>query len=167
MTLGHLDSDRLIALLHERQDLTAEERLHLVACAECRLELELVRASGRLEHGAVARLDSGRIADAVRRRLATSGPRVRPMLFRWIAVAAAAALLLVVYHPGGSVTDPMPGPPRAAMLHELDGLTEAELEAVLDALPPAADRGGHVESAPLDQLDTRSLERVLQSISME
>jgi hypothetical protein len=58
----------------------------------------------------------------------------------------------------------LPTGAEIAVLHELDGLTAAELEAVLETIPPTADEAVHVESAPIGDLSAKDLERMLHSM---
>jgi hypothetical protein len=55
-------------------------------------------------------------------------------------------------------------PVEVSVLHELDGLGEPELEAVLESIPLAAGAVFHPEPAPLDELNVNDLERLLRSM---
>jgi hypothetical protein len=80
-----------------------------------------------------------------------------------LAVGAAAVLALAVLF---GRPEPASVPPAVAttVLHELDGLTPAELEAVLETIPPPADEATHVEAAPLGELSVPELERMLRAM---
>ena len=85
-------SDRMPEVAMQRAAWTAEESAHLVSCADCRGEWELVLAAKRLEARAPA-VDAAAIAAAVQRRLATE--RATSRRGRWIwAVGSAASLRL-------------------------------------------------------------------------
>ncbi len=166
MTDTHLPTERFPEVLQGRSPWSAEEASHLAGCPACRLEWSITAAAPELGRAAADRLDVERIAGAVRRKLAHAAPargRVsRPVWWFTGLAAAAAALLLALPR-----VEPPASPatvPQVMVLHELDDLTAAELEVVLDALPPAAGAASHVEMLPLDELDTGALERVLQSM---
>ncbi len=167
---AHLDSDRLHSVAHGLARWSAEEAAHLDRCAECRLEWEMVRTAQTLGRSPVARVDAARVAAIVGRRLATqspSYPRRAPRGGRWITIgfAAAAAIALVVFFPRGTTSTEGVAPVgQIAVLHELDGLTPAQLEVVLETFPPAADEALHVEAAPIGELSEMDLERMLRSM---
>ena len=81
---------------------------------------------------------------------------------RWLTGLAAAAAVVLALVPGANPNSAVP--PAIAVLHELDGLTSSELEAVLETIPPPANAAVHVEASPLGELNAHDLERVLQSM---
>jgi len=169
MNTSHIDPDRLADTALGTAALSDAESAHVAECAECRLERELVAAAGRLGVAQVARLSPTRVADAVRHRLATEpGPPVPRARATWlVGLAAAAALALAVWYGSTRVSAPAPmgsAPVELSVLHELDGLGEPELEAVLESIPLAAGAVFHPELAPLDELNVNDLERLLRSM---
>ncbi len=169
MTDPHIDSDRMPLLAHAGGKWTPVETAHLAGCAECRLEWELVQAASALGRAAASRIDPNRVAARVLHRLTeaprrSSGFAVRPA--RWALALAAAAAIVLAFRIAGSHSPVRvaPSPARPGILHELDELTASELEAIFDAIPPAAANETHVESAPFGELDTNDLERVLRSL---
>ena len=126
---------------------------------------ELKRLAKALGRGAADGLDPERISEQVLARLRTVPRATVPRrVLRWaIGLAAAAGLAIaVVTRPGshGSV----PAASALVSLPELDDLSTAELEAVLESIPLPADSALHVEAAPIDELNAQELERVLRSL---
>ncbi|HSE51485.1 MAG TPA: hypothetical protein VLB00_04815, partial [Gemmatimonadales bacterium] len=82
----------------------------------------------------------------------------------WVLAAAAAAVLALAVLL--RAPEPVSEPPAVAItvLHELDDLTPAELEAVLETIPPTAEEALHVEAAPLGELSVPDLERMLRAM---
>lgn len=169
MSETHLDSDRLLAVAHGKGHWSADERVHLDGCAECRLEWNVVRAAWMLGRAPAEGVAPSRAAAAVVRRISTaeaapSGSRFRPVGWA-LGLAAAAVLTLAVLIPRGTAPRGLAAPgEEIVMLHELDGLTVAELEAVLETIPPAANAATHVEAAPIGELSAQDLERMLHSM---
>ena len=166
MSAQHLDSDRFAAVSRGESRWTGAEAAHLDRCPECRLEWRLVSVARRLGHPESAGIDPERMAGAVIERLAREPATPAQPARRWgrragwVLVAGAAALLaLAVLLPGGE-----PASPTITVLHELDDLTPAELEAVLETIPPTADEAMHVEAAPLGELSVPDLERMLRDM---
>ena len=128
-------------------------------------DAELLRRARQLGRAEADELDPERVAGSVLARLRAE-PRVRvgPVVVRWtLGLAAAAALAIAVVTRSGSEPE---APAAAALvaLPELDDLTAAELEAVLETIPPPADSAIHVEVAPIDELNAQELERVLRTL---
>jgi hypothetical protein len=169
MTAEHLDSDRFTAVSGGESRWTGAESAHIDRCPACRLEWQLVRASRSLGSRESAEIDAARAAGIVLQRLVSEPAEPARRWTRragWMLAAGAAALLaLAVLLPGGAPA-PAPSPPAAAMtvLHELDDLTPAELEAVLETIPPTAEEAPHVEAAPLGELSVPDLERMLRAM---
>ncbi len=170
MSTSHIDPDRLADTALGTAPLSDAETAHVAGCGECRRELELVAAAGRLGVAEVARLSPRSVSEVVRHRLATE-PRASVLRGRtpWlVGLGAAAALALAVWY-GSTRGSAPPGPIGFApielsVLHELDGLGEPELEAVLESIPLAAGAVFHPELAPLDELNVNDLERLLRSM---
>ena len=112
-------------------------------------------------------IDAAQLAATVLQRLVSEPAEPARRWSRragWMLAAGVAALLaLAVLLPGGS---PAPAPAAASItvLHELDDLTPAELEAVLETIPPSVDEALHVETAPLGELSVSDLERMLRAM---
>lgn len=167
MTAQHLDSDRFTAVSRGESRWTGAESAHIDRCPECRLEWQLGRAARSLGRRESAEVDAAQAAGLVLQRL-VSAP-AEPAR-RWsgragwmLAAGVAAALALAILLREG---EPAPAPPGVAMtvLHELDDLTPAELEAVLETIPPSADEALHVDAAPLGELSVSDLERMLRAM---
>ena len=132
-------------------------------------EDQLLQAAAKLGEDAVRTLNGQRVARVVLERLATepSEParRIRPIVVRWFlgVAAAAAAILLFMRLPSTASLLSSPSSP-VTVLHELDDLTASELQLLLESLPPAADAAAHPEGASFDELDAKSLERLLRSL---
>jgi len=171
MTDCHIIADRMPAVANGKAGWGPSEAAHLESCPACRLEWDLVRTAHGLGADVAAALDTGRIAEKVARRIADAGPVARPRVAapvaRWlIGLAAAAALVLAVrpWRFGGSVPNPAHPVAAVSVLNELDDLTPAELESVLEGLPTAAEAVPHVESVPFGDLEANDLERMLRSL---
>jgi len=163
---AHLDSDRFTAVSQGESRWTGAESAHLDRCPECRLEWQLVRAARSLGGPESEGIDASRVAGAVMQRLLSEPPRPARHWSRrvgWMLAAGAAAVLAFAV----LLRDREPGSAPAAaitVLHELDDLTPAELEAVLEAIPPTAEEALHVEAAPLGELSVPDLERMLRAM---
>jgi anti-sigma-K factor RskA len=145
----------------------ADEETHLAACADCAAEWRLVQAASRIGRR-LPPLDPDRIAADVRARLAsgevprtTAATRIRWRQV-WLGLAAAAAVTLAV---GIGLRQRGRTPPErpAALLVELDDLDSAELELVLEAVPPIIDAALPDGAVGMSDLSTTELERVLGS----
>ena len=174
MNATHIDTDRLAEQAHDGSDWTATDAAHLAGCADCRLELEVIAAAGRLGAAQLAGFDASRVAAGVRRRLAAEPGRPAARVVRhpawWLAGLAAAAAVVLAVRMGmpngsGNSSEASQGASVAvSILHELDGLSAPQLEEVLQSIPPATAALEHVEMAPLSNLDANDLERMLRSM---
>ena len=134
-------------------------------------DTELEQLARTLGNRAVDSLDPERIAEATRRRLAAEpapGPVIwrRPRYWATVLAAAAAVLLVLRLTLPGPTTQPSTaeGAPAVPFLTELDALSPAELEFVLETLPPATESTVHPEAAVYEELDIKSLELLLRSL---
>src|SRR6185295_8079154 len=95
-------SDRMAGVLAGRDHWSREDEEHLVVCADCRSEWQLLARSAALG-GDLPALDAGSIASQVQQRLARANRRAKNLRRGWIGVglAAAAALVLVLARPEG------------------------------------------------------------------
>lgn len=171
MTDCHLITDRMPGVANGSAGWHGSETAHIDSCPDCRREWELIQAARGLGAGVVAALDTSRIAARVARRLAAPDPESKsPILSpaaRWLIGLAAAAAIVIAFHPwrsGPSALHPSSPAGAVSVLNELDDLTPSELESVLEAFPPAADAVPHVESAPFGDLEPKDLERMLRSL---
>jgi len=172
MSLTHIDSDRIVELSGDTTERSKLEARHLSECAECRLELQMTQAARRLGVAQMTGFDPQRVADGVRHRLATTPvtgptPGSRRVGYWLAGLAAAAAVVFAVgigtrNSPAGGVVPVQLA--ALSTLHELDGLGAPELEEVLRSIPPASEALGHVEIAPLNELNASDLELVLRSM---
>jgi hypothetical protein len=126
---------------------------------------DLKRLARELGRGAAGTLDPERISGRVLTRLRSeSRVRVVSLVLRWgVGLAAAAALAIAVVSRPGS-EDPAPAVAALVSIPELDDLTAAELEAVLETIPLPVDSSVHVEAAPMDELNAQELLRVLRTL---
>lgn len=167
MTDQHLDSDRFPAVVRGEARWTGTEAAHLDRCAECRLEWKLVGAAGTLGRPESAGIDAPGVAAAVLRRLVSEPAQPKPQWSRRaglvLVLGAAAVLALAVLLPR---QEPplVPAAAASTVLHELDDLTPAELEAVLETIPATAEAALYVEAAPLGELSVPDLERMLRAM---
>ena len=167
MTELHLDADRMPDVARGAAQWSAEELRHLGHCDQCRSEWAMVQVAAGLGRGVARRLGSARIADTVARRLASEPPPRRTLVgrtARLLAAGMAAAAAIAVF--GSTRLDPplLDSPATQSVLHELDELNPAELETLLESLPPEAGATAHPEPATVNELDTSSLERLLRSL---
>ncbi|NOT07278.1 MAG: hypothetical protein HOP28_03645 [Gemmatimonadales bacterium] len=163
MTDDHIEADRLVELAANGVLPTAAEDGHLAACADCRLERQLLSSARRLGTDAVLALDPAVVAARVRERLAGAPAPVaawhRPK--RWLTMLAAAAVLLFVVRLSLPERHAVPA---ATVLNELDGLSSEELEVVLATIPATALSVPRIDEMPLSELTADDLERVLRSM---
>ena len=131
---------------------------------------ELNRAAAELGSREVAGLDGERISRHVLARLQTEpAGAVRPILpiARRIGLGLAAAALIVLMvrlSLGGERAALHESPAPVSLLSELDGLNVSELEQLLESMPPASDASVSPEPVTIDELDIKSLERLLRSL---
>lgn len=174
MSASHIDTERISEPPNGPKVWTDEEAAHLAGCADCRFEVEMIAAARRIGAAQLTGFDADRVAAGVRRQLRTrphdAPGRVTSHPGRWLAgLAAAAAVVLAVRmgiptSPGSSRGAGHPLPAVVSVLHELDGLSEPELEAVLHSIPPASEALDHQDMALLSDLNATDLERVLRSM---
>jgi hypothetical protein len=135
-------------------------------------EEELLRTAAKLGDSVARALDEQQLARRVLARLASEPSEtllLRRPRRRWLlGLAAAAAILLVLRLAIQPAVNSPAGPADAAttqtVLHELDDLSTAELEVLLETLPPAAGAAVHPDPGSFDELDAKALERLLRSL---
>jgi hypothetical protein len=161
-------SDRMPGVLAGRDHWSREDEEHLVVCADCRSEWQLL-ARGAALGAELPTLDASRISAEVQRRLARAKRAERNRRLGWIGLglAAAAALVLVVARPDGQGpigTGPVTGTRLEIPFIELDSLSAAQLEAVLETLEPPLGSNSTLDAPTLQDLDDHQLERLLRSL---
>lgn len=164
-------SDRMPEVAAGRAVWSAPEGGHLAECSDCQAEWRLVQAAAELGVAVGRTVAPDQIAAGVRNRLqapptpATSWPgRVRRVA---LPLAAAAVLLLLVWQASPwPRTDPEPVT-LMAVLPELDGLSEAELETMFTMVTgaeadPAPPLGTSESLGDLSDEELESLLRLLE-----
>jgi hypothetical protein len=162
--------DRMPDVLHRPGGWTDAEAEHLAACADCQAEWRLVQAASELYGGLVVRGD--RIAaDVVRRLREPPEPAAQRLPWRGpllglVGIAAALALVFGVSwqrQPGETGAPDDSAVQTAVLIPELNGLSEDQLEAVLQALQTSVDDGASGSLPRLGDLDESQLEQLLQA----
>lgn len=163
-------ADRMPDVAHGRAAWTDDEAQHMASCAGCTVEWRLVTAGARL--GRLAVLDVDAVATAVVQRLRTPDVRAAGPRTRWsdvvigLAAAASIAFVFVWRADDGRAPAPTPAVARvAALLPELNALTEPELEQVLTVIEASViDEGAGVTSPRMGDLTDDELEQLLRSV---
>lgn len=171
MTLCEQLSDRMPAVARGEAAWSPDEEAHLAACADCRLEWELVSAAAGMGHEVAAALDPHHVTERVLGRLRAER-RSRARRIGWsVAGLAAAAVLALTVWTGGPRRQISPLPGRGVNhvaqipLPELDSLATPELEAVLRTLDAPIDTSVEgVDTGDLDDLDSGELQHVLDGL---
>lgn len=159
-------SDRIPDVVRGLARWTTEETEHLAACADCRLELELVAAVHRVGARLPAPPTPHITAAVVLARLAAHRSSRR----RWwrylglggVAAAGFAALLwsgAVLTGPGASRDSAVAAAEIA--LPELEPLDTAELDSLLEMMDSASLGWSAIDEPTLGDLDADELEQVL------
>ena len=154
--------DRIPDVASGRAKWSPEEEAHLDGCPECREEWALVRAAARVGTEVEREFDPSRIAGAVVARWREAPrPAVRPIRRAALVGLATAAAALLVLLPRG----PAPATAESPLiLTELDSLSTDELVLVADQLDLPLTELELFEEAPLSDLDTIQLGRILRSL---
>ena len=157
-------SDRMPAVVHGRSRWSPDEAAHLAACAECRDELALVQAAVTLGRKTPRLSDPAGLAETVERRLAGARLRRRDGARRIAGLAAAAALLIMVW--GRWPERPAPTAAGAAAqalvpLPELELLDPSELDSLLQRMETPAAGSSTLDAPGLGDLEDTELEQVL------
>ncbi|MDZ4673247.1 MAG: hypothetical protein SGI84_02270 [Gemmatimonadota bacterium] len=163
-------SDLMPEVARGRATWTRTDTAHLAACDTCQDEWDLVR--GAASHGTAIgmQVNIDRITGRVLQRLQQEpAAPVRQFPVRRLAwpIAIAAGLSLMIW--GGPPRNPAPNPmptTTVAVLHELDDLTPAELEAMLELVPetPVANYRTLETPESLSDLSAEELELLLSSM---
>lgn len=145
---------------------SAEEQGHLDGCADCRAEWELLAAARRLGAAVEREYDGAGAARVVaaRWRLHPTGAEVVRRRVFYSVLTAAAAILLVILGTQVLPSRSSDTPASPIFLTELDSLTTDELVLVADGLDVPFTQLEMLEEAPLSDLDTVQLGRVLRSL---
>jgi hypothetical protein len=148
-----------------------EESRHLAECPECRGAWQLVQTGARLGEG--LRIDADAIASGVVARLRAGRSQVlalRPARFSWRGAligltAAAASIALTILAPHQAAPDrPADAVLSIGKLPELQGLSENELESVLDYIEPSLTEVTAGGAPRLSDLTEDQLEQLLHSV---
>jgi hypothetical protein len=166
--------DRMPGVARGATSWTDAETAHLAACDQCTLEWRIVSAGARLHDRTVVSGD--RVAEVVMSRLRDEPAEARPIRrISWRGgvigvLAAAASVVLILSAPrlrvprsGGSDDTAT----AVAILPELQGLSNTELESVLQSLgSPAAD-AAPADVPHLEDLSDAQLEQLLHAMGGE
>jgi hypothetical protein len=162
--------DRMPEVARKAASWTDAEAAHLASCHDCALEWRVVRAGVGLHADAVVAVD--RIAEGVMTRLReepSESIRIRQLPWRGSVIgllAAAASMVLILSAPrlqrpqSGSASDTASA---LAILPELQGLDDSELESVLRSLGPTAGDATPGLVPHLEDLTDGELEQLLRS----
>lgn len=149
------------------RDWEPAEAEHLAGCDDCRAAWCVVQLGSALHQD--VQVDAEAIASAVLTRLRVAPAPVARLPWRGfgLGLAAAASVALAVWLPSrGHSIAPLHAPPEAMALAlpELEGLTDAELQAVLRTMPgaPVADAAGGVPR--LGDLTDDEMAQLLKSV---
>jgi hypothetical protein len=169
-------SDRMPDVAHGMSRWTETEERHLAACADCRVEWELVMTASRLGAALPSPADPAFVSRLLLECLALEHrrTRLRARLRTAIGLAAAAAVILAVWT--GTRTGPRPGgtAPRVATGPVAPARPEGA-GAPGDSAPPAT-RAPALATAPagtarvefplpeLDDLPAEALDSMLQAL---
>jgi hypothetical protein len=163
-------SDRMPAVAHGRLQWSAAEAAHLTECRDCAAEWRIVQAGLQLHAGLT--LDSAQTADAVVTRL-RAAPHGRGIIHRipWrsglVGLVAAAASVAIIFSTPKSATLPPIGvidsAAAIAILPELQGLNDTQLEAMLHSLGPTAGDAAPGLVPHLEDLTDGELEQLIQT----
>lgn len=164
-------SDLMPEVARGRASWSRTDTAHLAACASCREEWNLVRRAATHGTAIGMQVDVDRITGQVLRRLqqepaATTVRRTPLRRLAWpLALAASLSVMVWGGFPRDTGTAVTPAT-TVAVLHELDDLTPAELEAMLELVPEAAGSNYRTLETPesLGDLSAEELELLLSSM---
>ena len=145
-------SDRMPAVAQGAARWSAVEEAHLTRCKDCLGEWRLVRRTAELGSSLPAP-DIERIAAGVLTALRTPEPSRSVRLVRWAVPLALAAGLLLVLVRTRATTRPEPAAVMLSLLPEVEALSDAELETVIQLIPTAEPSLGGVDSLSEDELN--------------
>lgn len=167
-------SDRMPAVAHGRDQWSTADAAHLRGCGECAAEWRVVQAGAQLHAGLT--VDATRAADAVAARL-RAAPVERGIIGRipWRGamvglVAAAASVAILLSTPSSAGRPPagtIDSATAVAILPELQGLDDAQLEVMLHSLGPSAGDAAPGLVPHLEDLTDGELELLIQSQGAE
>ena len=145
-------SDSMPAVAQGAARWSADEEAHLTRCEECLGEWKLVRRTAELGSTLPAP-DLERIAAGVLTGLRAPQPSRSLRLVRWAVPLALAAGLLLVLVRSRAITPPEPAAVTLSLLPEVEALSDAELETVIQLIPTAEPSLGGVDSLSEDELN--------------
>lgn len=166
MTQCEMIQERMPDIMHRRAAWGAAELAHLGDCADCAAEWRLIEAGAALHQNLV--VDAEAILSQLRDRI-TATPATAVLAFPrrragWGLLAAAASIALVF---GLRHDRPLPRVTPAAataLLPELDQLSEAQLEAVLNEVEVSDDAATPMRLPRLGDLNETQLEQMLREL---
>lgn len=162
-------SDRMPDVVHGRSRWTPDEAAHLAGCADCRRELALVQATVAMGRKAPRLTDPAGLAATVERRLAGARTRRRDGTRRLAGLAAAAALMIMVWgrwpeRPAPTAAGSAGSPAQALVpLPELELLDPAELDSLLQRMEMPSAGSSTLDAPGLGDLEDTELEQVLDT----
>lgn len=160
-------SDRMPDVVHGRSRWTPDEAAHLAGCADCRRELALVQATVAMGRKAPRLRDPAGLAATVERRLAGARMRRRDGTRRIAGLAAAAALMIMVWgrwpeRPAPTAAGSAGSPAQALVpLPELELLDPGELDSLLQRMEMPSAGSSTLDAPGLGDLEDTELEQVL------
>lgn len=163
MKAGNHLSDRMPDVAAGKIRWSVPEQQHLVECPDCAAEWQLVSTASELGRSVERSLDVEAIAGRVKAGLSAGPPmrrRRRPLV--WLVPSlAAAALILAVWGGPGNAPAPVNQVAETQLLPELETLSVAQLESMLQLLPsePPAD-----SLWSLEDLTEEEISSVLQNL---
>lgn len=164
MTACERLSDRIPDVARGRERWTAEESAHLTACADCRAEWDLVTAAIRVGAAAPSPRDPSAMTDAVLWRLAEARRSRRSRRSWGLGIAAAAAVLGVIWAGRQSQENTRQPAQVEIALPELEPLETAELDSLLETMDAPQVGTSALDEPSLDDLDAHELEQVLGTL---
>ena len=159
---SHL-TDRIPDVVLGRTPWSPEEQTHLAGCADCRAELALVQAAGRIGEGLPPLADRAVLTEAVLGRVARA-PAVPPRggALRWAGGVALAAALAIAVWTGSTRSDRSPAGAGGSET-AVETLSTAQVDSLLedDDVPLAG--WSMLETPTLGDLDEVELEQLLRT----
>ncbi len=162
--------DRMPDVAHGTATWTEAEAAHLASCADCQLESRIVDAGMRLDAGVVVAPEG--VFRTLIERLGVSAAESRAVralpwrggLVGLLAAAAAVVLVLGVFRRDREPLHVVGDTAAAvAMLPELQGLDETQLQSVLQSFGPTAGDATPGVVPHLEDLTDAELEELLRS----
>jgi anti-sigma-K factor RskA len=157
-------SERMAAVLAGRARWSDAELEHLASCEACEQEFALLGDVRRLGDGAPV-IDAARLASVVVPRATAARRESRVLrIGGWSsAVLAAAAAVALVIAPNLRTPAQVPVAPPL-VIAELDGLDQADLQGVLDAIDAGLPASEPVDEGAVTGLEASDVDVVLKGL---